>query len=52
MNAHNPTTRIINVNPYLPPSLTEVMVELDPNAALKSFNPASVMPDRSVFVNQ
>ena len=32
--------------------LTVVMVELDLTAALKSFNPASVIPDRPVFVHQ
>ena len=36
----------------LPKSLTVVMVELDPKAALKSFHPASVIPGRSVFVYQ
>ena len=52
MNTLNPTTLILTVNPYLPARFTVVMVELDPNAALKSFHPASVMPDRSVFVYQ
>ena len=51
MNTLNPTL-ILNVNPYLLISFTVVMVELDPKAALKSFNPASVMPDRPVFVHE
>ena len=40
------------MNPYLLLSFTVVMVELDLTAALKSFNPASVMPDRPVFVHE
>ena len=36
----------------LEPIIIKLMAELEPKAALKTFNPASVMFERSVFVSQ